>query len=183
MIRAIMTTAVLGCSAMLTGCAADKMALDQGPDTYTEQATTEPQLFTLQLDSAMTAETAISLMLAASHDQLTAACDSRPGVSVRIFNPLAPGDYLDVPCSVILNGTGETSTALTSEPIDGPLGQAEQELGLVSFVMCGLFLGGANLFMNYALCPRATTERDRKNCNHLSNGSSFALGLMCALPF
>lgn len=182
MFRAIMTTAVLGCAAMLTGCATDATTPDQGPATYAEQATTEPQLFTLQLDSAMTAETAIPLMLAASHDQLTVACDSMPGVSVRIFNPLAPGDYLDVPCSVILSGTGETSTTLTSEPIDGPIGQAEQKLGLITFVMCGLFLGGAHLFMNYALCPRATTERDRKNCNHLSNGSSFALGIMCALP-
>jgi hypothetical protein len=182
MLRPIRITAVLACSAMLLSCAADTTPPDQGPATSPEQSPTESQFFRLQLDSAMTAETAIPLILVAGHDRLAAACDSTPDAAVRIINPLVSGDYLDVPCSVILNGTGETSVTMTSEPFGGSIGQAEQKLGLITFVMCGLFLGGTNLFMNYALCPRATTERDRKNCNHLSNGSSFALGLMCALP-
>lgn len=182
MLRSIRFTAVLACSAILTGCAADTTPPNQAPSTDAEQSTTEPQLFMLHLDGTMTAKTAIPLILAASHDQLAAACDSVPGASVRILNPLASGDYLDLPCSVILNGTGETNITLTSEPFEGPIGHAEQKLGPITFLMCGIFLGSSSLFLAKVLCPRARTAQNRAHCDDLNLGGTIALGLLCSIP-
>lgn len=185
MLRTITITAELACTAMLTGCAADTTTFDQGPAPAAEQPITEPQAFTLRLDSATTAETVIPAIMAVGHDQIAMACEANPGASIRIFNPLAPGDYADVPCTAILGdneSTGGTGAALTSD-IDGPIGQDRQKIGPISFLMCGLFAAGSTLALNYGVCPHARTPKDRKNCGHVSNFGGAAITILCAIPF
>lgn len=86
----------LGFAAALASCAADTTAPDQLPAQTAEAPATEPSAFTLWLDRATTAETAIPAIVAAAHQQLAAACERTPGAAVRILNPLASGSYQDV---------------------------------------------------------------------------------------
>jgi hypothetical protein len=90
---------------------------------------------------------------------------------------------VDIPCSTLLKDAVEMSTALTSEPKDEPIGQAQQKLGPATFLICGLLLGGSTLVTTYLLCPRATTERDRAKCNNLTTGGWIVLGVLCSFPF
>jgi hypothetical protein len=141
------TISLLGSAVLLAavvGCAADVAPLDtgdHGPAPGAEQASSAPQSFAVQLRDATTAETVIPALVAAAHDQLAAACESTPGASVRVVNPLASGDFADVSCAAILGGTelaGESQQALTSGPSDGPLGEAQQSITPVAPIICGL---------------------------------------------
>ena len=187
MLRTIPITGMLAWGAMLTGCVADTRSQDKEPaSNQAGQADTSPEVFTLRLDSSMTAETITPVLLASAQDKLLAACEATPDKAVRVFNPLASGVYVDVPCSVLLAGdeaTGETSGALTSRESDGPIGQAQQKIGPISFLMCGLFLGGSTLFLDKVMCPRAQTEEARKNCSNVGLGGGIALGILCSIPF
>jgi hypothetical protein len=78
--------------------------------------------------------------------------------------------------------TGQAATSSTSN-LDGPIGEAQQKLGPISFLMCGLFAGGTALYTRYALCPHATTEEDRSNCNDVGLWGGVGIGILCSLPF
>jgi hypothetical protein len=186
MLRIVPISVMLTCGAMLIGCAADTTSPDHEPaDNPADQADAPPQVFTLRVDSGTTAETITPVLLAGAHDELIAACEAAPGKAVRVFNPLASGAYVDVSCSALLAGgeeTAETSRALTSRENDEPIGQAQQKIGPITFLMCGLFLGGSTLFLDKALCPRAPTESARKNCSNVGLGGEIALGILCSIP-
>jgi hypothetical protein len=187
MLGIIPITAMLGCGAVLTACAADTMTPGQEPaDNRAGQADTSPQVFTLRVDSSTTAETITPVLLASAHDKLLAACAATPDKAVRVFNPLASGAYEDVPCSALLadsKETEETSGVLTSRESDGPIRQAQQKIGPISFLMCGLFLGASTLLLDKVMCPRAQTEEARKNCSNVGLGGGIALGILCSIPF
>jgi hypothetical protein len=133
------TISLLGSAVLLAavvGCAADVAPLDtgdHGPAPGAEQASSAPQSFSVQLRGATTAETVIPA--------LVAACESTPGASVRVVNPLASGEFADVSCAAILGGAelaGESQQALTSGPSDGPIGEAQQSITPVAPIICGL---------------------------------------------
>ena len=132
---------------------------------------------------APTAEDVIPAILAVGHAQLVIACEQTPEASVRILNPLASGDYADVACSSILEGTRQTSDALTSDEKDGPIGTTQQKFGPISLLACGIGTIGTALFTRYALCPGAPTERDRTSCNDVGLWGGTALTVVCTLPF
>ena len=187
MLRIMPIAAMLACGAVLTGCAADTMTADHEPaDNRAGQADTPQQVFILRMDSGTTAESITPALLASAHDKLLAVCEATPDKAVRIFNPLASGAYADVPCSALLAGdeaTGETSGAFTGRESDGPIGQTQQKIGPISFLMCGPFLGGSTLFLDKVMCPRAQTEQDRRNCSNVGLGGGIALGILCSIPF
>src|SRR4051794_34021458 len=71
--------------------------------------------FVVLVDSAVTKESVIPAILAASRAELIAACEGNSGASIRIYNPMASGDYVDVPCSTVLGGeevSGQAAGAL-----------------------------------------------------------------------
>jgi hypothetical protein len=168
------------------GCGGADESGEPGTPYNGDEAGNAPQSFTVRLDRGTTAENVIPQIVAAARGQLAPMCEEHPGASVRIFAPLASNAYTDVPCSSALaddGANGEASAALVISESDGSIGQAQQKLGPISFLMCGLFAGGSTLFTTYVLCPRARTERDRANCGHVSAGGGFALGILCAIPF
>jgi hypothetical protein len=174
MCRTATSVRLLVCGGMLTGCTVEATP-DQGPSEKGSML----QTFDVRLPTGTTEETVIPAIVAAGHDEIAAACDGTFSTSIRVFNPLAPGAYTDVPCSTMLDGTGEASSALTSDPSDSRLGQAQQQLSPFS-LGCAAFVGGSALFSQFVLCPRARTERDRKHCDSWTGGGFFGLGLMCA---
>jgi hypothetical protein len=161
---------------VFTGCAADTATLDTtARDPPAEHADT-PQPFYVWLRGAMTAESAVSAIVAAGHDQLAGACESAPDSSVRVLSPLASGDYADVVCSSILDGNaGQTSEALSSAE---RIGQAQQK-GIFTTVAC--FAAGATVFVGtrYGICPHEKTEQIRTNCNDVGGWGSIGLGFVC----
>ena len=189
MLRTIPITGMLVCGAMLTGCVgvADTLSQDKEPaSNEAGQADTSPQVFTLRVDGSTTEKNITPALLASAHDKLLAACEATPNKAVRVFNPLASGVYADVPCSALLAGDeaiGETSGVLINRESDGPIGQAQQKIGPISFLMCGLFLGGSTLFLDKVMCPRARTEEDRRSCSNVGLGGGIALGVLCSIPF
>ena len=187
MLRTITFTAALGCVAMLTGCAAAGAAPDEEPGAAPAAQTATPlHVFMLRADSDLTADNVTPALVASAGDDLRVACEATPDKAVRIFNPYAPGTHEDVPCSALLAGgdvTGETSSALTREERDGPTGQARQEVGPISFLFCGLFVGGSTAFLDKVLCPRATTEHARRSCGNVELAGGIALGILCSIPF
>lgn len=141
--------------------------------------------FELTLPDNTTEETVIPAIVEAGRDQLATACEAYPGASVRIFNPLALGSYEDIACSAILDGgesVGQTSESLMSG--GEHIGQAQQEIGPITLVGCGLMAIGAPLFANRAICPRGTTAGDRANCDSATTFGGAGLGILClVLPF
>lgn len=186
MIRAITVAGALACGAMLTGCAANDTTplntSDQGP-APAEPTEVAPLAFEVWLRDDTTLETVIPQILAAGQDQLAAACHEYPGTSIRVFNPLASGDYVDVPCTSAPIGNelnGEASAALTRDPRDERIGLSQQKLSPVGFV-CSALMFGSGLIGTYALCPRATNPQDERNCGHVSNFGFGGLGFLCFL--
>jgi hypothetical protein len=117
----------------------------------------------------------------AGHDQLAAACEANPGASIRVFNPLASGDYADVACSAILDvdeSVGKSSSPLKSGPGGEHIGHAQQTWSPFG-LGCTLAVGAAALFTTYALCPRATNPQDSKYCGYVTSGGFTGLGVMC----
>jgi hypothetical protein len=119
---------------------APRAAGDHGPAPGAPQANAAPPLFEVQLRGDTTAGTVMPAMVAAAHARLVTACESTPGASVRVFNPLASGEYADVACAAILDGgepTGESRQPLTSKASDGPIGESQQALSPLS-LLCAL---------------------------------------------
>ncbi|MGK3959144.1 hypothetical protein WMF38_39630 [Sorangium sp. So ce118] len=160
----------------MTACEAAEERGKAGADgTEAEEAERAPPSFVFSLDRAITAEDAIPQILNAGRPQLVAACAEYPGALTRVFNPLALGAYEDVTCSAVLDGEG---TGKANGESDGPIGEAQQELSPFS-IGCGVFVGAAALVVQFGLCPRARTERDRKRCDYWTGGGFVGLGVMC----
>lgn len=108
---------------------------------------------------------------------LCSACGAEwPATSVRIFNPLALGDFADVSCPAILGAgvtTAEARAALTSEPI----GRAQQEWSILG-LGCSLFVLGVSSFL-HAGCDTPSAENS-KRCHDVTNWGFGALGAVCA---
>ena len=157
MLKTTPIAAVLACGAMLTGCAADTLTEDQPPaDNRPVQDDALPDVFTVRVDRSMTAETIAAALLASAHDQVASACEAAPDKAVRVFNPLASGAYADFPCSTLLatdEPAGSASKALARRESDGPIARAQQEVGPISFLMCGLFLGERRCFSTRFCAP------------------------------
>lgn len=187
MLRTITITAMIARAVMLTGCAADTTAPDQeSADARAAQAETQLRTFTLRVDSSTTAENFTPAVVASVRDKLVGACDATPDKAVRIFNPYESRAYEDVACSALLAGddvTAKTSGALICSESDGPLGQVRQKVGPISFLFCGLFVGGGTAFLDKVLCPRAPTEDARRNCGNVELTGGIALGILCSIPF
>ncbi|XXT25070.1 hypothetical protein WME94_26405 [Sorangium sp. So ce429] len=136
----------------------------------------------MRVDEATTAESVIPRILEAGRPELAAACAERPDEVIRIFNPLDPGAFADVPCASVLNGGAaaqEQSAVPVSEEGDEPIGAVQQRwspLGLG----CGLFVLGSSLVASRAICPRARNQRDLKRCQNWSDTGFAGLSIMCA---
>ncbi|AUX45227.1 uncharacterized protein SOCE26_067080 [Sorangium cellulosum] len=166
---------------MLTDCTVETTPRhgETGESETEEENEGVLRTFDVQLSSDTTEETVIPRIVAAGREEIAAACASTSGAAIRVFNPLALGDYSDVPCSAILNDIGEACSAPTSDPNDNGTGEAQQRLSPFS-LGCADFVGGSALVSQFLLCPRATTERDRRRCDYWTGGGFFGLGLMCA---
>ncbi|KYG02712.1 hypothetical protein BE21_54565 [Sorangium cellulosum] len=128
----------------------------------------------------------IPQILAAGHDQIAAACEAKPAASVRIFNPLASDEHADVSCASVLGDnrtTGEARAVLVAHESDGPIGEAQQRIGPISTLACGIAGIGITLFTRYVLCPRGRTERARRNCEDTGIWGTVAIGVLCMVPF
>lgn len=184
MIRTITAAVVPGCTVVLMGCTADTATLDTNARHPPAEHADTPQTFKVWLRGDMSAESAISAIVAAGHDQLAGACESAPDASVRILSPLASGDYADVACSSILDSdAAQTSQALSSVE---HIGQAQQK-GIFTTVAC--FAAGTTVFVGtrYGICPHGQTEQVRTDCNDVggwgSIGLSFVCGFTALFPF
>lgn len=174
------TFLVMAALAVVPGCGGAEQSSDA------ERHDIAPQSFVVELDRATTAEDAIPQILRAGRPQLATVCEEQPDASVRIFNPLASEAYTDVSCASVLDGssaTGEASAALHTDEKDGPTDEARQEIGPISFLMCGLFTGGTLLTTRYAICPRARNARSRQNCDDVGLWGGIAMGVVCSIPF
>jgi hypothetical protein len=167
------------------GCAADVAPTDTGDygPALAEQAA-EGQSFAVQLSRDVTAETVIPAIVEAARGKLAAVCESTPGASVRVVNPLASGDFADVSCAAILSGAelaGESHQAFTSEPSDGPLGESQQSITPVGPILCGL----AALLWSTAAARACYNSRGPNSefCNVASFGSNVAWVFACGMMF
>jgi hypothetical protein len=165
------------------------LALAGPAGAETDEPTTNPEAskaFVAMPSPTMTAETVIPQIVEAGREQLAAACVVNPGASVRINNPLASGDHVDVPCSTILDdgeSVGRASEALATG--GEHLGQTQQK-GVITTVAC--FAAGAALFAGtrYGVCeygggPGAEGDRRRAACNDVGGWGSLGLGFFCTL--
>ena len=175
-------TIMLACSILL--CAATARAGDVAPDNPGEGST---RAFKVDLGPLASVADVIPAIVEAGRAQLSTACEATPGATVRIVNPLASGDFTDVSCADILATpaalTGQTSEALSNEPGRERIGQAQQGLGAISLVACGLFAAGSFLFLNEVLCPAAKTPSARTDCSHVANFGGAGITILCAIPF
>lgn len=173
-IASAMAALTLACSACRDGAPPDAEPL--------EPAGMAPQTFEIFLEDAPTADTVIPQIVAAAHERLATACADRSSVLVRIWNPLIPGSYTDVPCTEIL-GTGtavsEAGKALAREPT----GEARGEWSPVGLV-CSLLMFGAASAFNWPWAkegcnnPRAN---DPAACQAATGLGFGALGVLCSL--
>ena len=185
MLGTLRLAGVLALGTMLMGCAAETTPLDPrdqeaGPAKSTE---VETSTFEVRLRGDTTSDTVIPQIVAAAHDRLTVACESRPNTSVRIYNPLAKEPSVaEVPCSTFLDGIGESSAALTSE-VDGPIGTVQQKWSPVGLV-CSAVVLGATLAWNWPWgqegCNNPKAE-DQTACRAITGLGGGGLGLLCSL--
>ncbi|AUX43448.1 uncharacterized protein SOCE26_048960 [Sorangium cellulosum] len=148
-----------------------------GEEGGAEEAGLPPHHFELSLDPE---GPAIPQIVAAGRYELAAACADRPGAAVRIFDPLEPGAFADVPCASMLGGdpTQEQSAVPVSEGAE-PIGEAQQRLSPLS-LGCAAFVLGSTLIATRGICPRARDPRAEKHCNLWSDAGFGTLTLMCA---
>lgn len=152
-----------------------------GEEGGAEEAGLPPRRFELNL---VPEEPAIPQMVATGRPELAAACADSPGAAIRIFDPLDPGAYADVPCvSMLDDAEAQDESAMPVSDGDDPTGDAHQRIGPISFLMCGLYAGGSLLTLRYAVCPRARTARARQQCDDTGLWGGVAMGLLCAVPF
>lgn len=179
-------TAGIAALVAVAGCGGSEESNAGGVPHGEEQAATAPQDFTVELDRSTTAESVIPQIVTAGHDQLVAACEAKSAASVRILNPLASEEYADVSCASVLGDdrvTGEARAALVTDEIDGPIGEAQQRIGPISLMACGIAGIGTSLFTRYALCPRGRTERARRSCEDAGLWGTVGIGVICMIPF
>ena len=99
------------------------------------------------------------------------------------FNPLASGDYTDVPCSAILDGdesVGQASDVLTSD--SERIGTTQQQLSPFSLVCSALMLG-ASLAWNWPYGHEGCNAPGAENpsaCRAVTSFGVGTLGLLCA---
>lgn len=178
MLRPITIAVVLACMVVLTGCAPDTETLYTAAQGPPAEHAAPPQTFEVQLCGDMTAESTITAIVAAGHDQLADACESAPDASVRVLSPLASGVFANVSCSSILYGdVGQTSEAPSSAE---HIGQVQQK-GIFTTVACSA--AGTMVFLGtrYGICPHGRTEQVRTDCNDVGGWGSIGLGFVCGL--
>lgn len=183
--RKIATTGVILALAAV-GCEGADESGESGTPYSVDKPDNAPRSFAVRLDRATTVENVIPQILAAGQDQLVAACEAKPTASVRILNPLVSEEYSDVSCASMLgddSATGEARAALVTDEIDGQSGEAQQRVGPLSLMVCGIAGIGTSLFTRYALCPQGRTERDRRNCEDAGLWGTIGIGVLCMIPF
>ncbi|WP_437587339.1 hypothetical protein [Sorangium sp. So ce1000] len=149
-----------------------------GEEGGAEEAGVPARHFELSLDPE---EPAIPQIVTAGRPELAAACADRPEGLIRIFNPLDPGVFADVPCASVLSGDAaaqEQSAVPASEGAE-PIGEAQQRWSPLT-IGCAAFVLGSTLIATRAICPRATNPRAEKHCNRWSDVGFGTLTLMCA---
>ncbi|XXX76934.1 hypothetical protein WMF30_55735 [Sorangium sp. So ce134] len=149
-----------------------------GEEGGAEEAGLPPRHFELSLDPEVPA---IPQILDAGRPELAAACADRPGAAIRIFDPLDPGAFADVPCAAMVSydAAAQEGSAVPVSEGDEPIGAAQQRwspLGLG----CSIFVFAAATVAGSAICPRAADPRDAKRCGHYTNVSFGVLGAACA---
>ncbi|XYH99709.1 hypothetical protein ACMHYB_08090 [Sorangium sp. So ce1128] len=143
-----------------------------------EDAAATPRNFIVELDPA---ENAIPQILRTGRSELAATCADRPDASIRVFDPLDPGAFADVPCASMLRdgaAAGEESAAPVSDG-DEPVEAVQQALSPLS-IGCAAFVLGSSLVAVRAICPRAPNPRDAKRCHNWSDAGFGTLTIMCA---
>lgn len=125
----------------------------------------------------------IAQILEAGHDQLAAACAADPAASVRILNPLAADEHVDIACSTLLDGgesVAQSGAALTSTG-DESLGETQQPLTPAGPLLCGL----ASLIATTAGATACSGWRGTNSqfCNVGNFASGAAWIFACALMF
>ncbi|WP_437599817.1 hypothetical protein [Sorangium sp. So ce590] len=151
-------------------------------DAGEEDAGPAPRSFVVALDRATTAESVIPQIVQAGRPELAAACADSPEALVRIFNPLDPGAFADVPCASVLHGGAvaeDTSPAPLFEEGDEPIETDQQALSPFS-LGCAVFVLGSSLIATRAICPRARNPRDMKRCQNWSDAGFGGISIMCA---
>ncbi|XYH98570.1 hypothetical protein ACMHYB_02065 [Sorangium sp. So ce1128] len=120
----------------------------------------------------------IPQLLEAGRHELAAACADRPEAWIRVFNPLDPGAYGDVPCASMLCGEAEASTEPAPDADIEPIGAAQQPWSPIG-LGCGIFMLGATRVATSVLCPRARDPRDAQRCADDSGAALGTLGVFC----
>ncbi len=134
------------------------------------------ETFAFHLDGEVKTEDVVLQIAIHGREQLAAACAAHPAASVRIYNPLSPGEFADLSCASILGDDIpliETGDALKSEPI----GEAQQRWSILG-LGCSLFILGVSWLLN-AGCDTPRSE-DPKSCHDVTNWGFGALGVACA---
>ncbi|AUX43287.1 uncharacterized protein SOCE26_047310 [Sorangium cellulosum] len=178
--RIVMAVAAL-VGAPACGAADEPSEAGTGPSGM-EDPGPAPRSFYAGLQSAMKAESAIPEILEAGRLDLAAACADTPDVSIRIFNPLDPCAYTDVSCASVLRGDAADEVAIpapVSEESDEPIGTAQQRWSPIG-LGCSIFILGAGMVANSAICPRARTQEDATRCANYSSVGFGTLGVLCS---
>lgn len=165
----VMTLAVLGPACV----GADEPAAESFIEPSASNA------FVVRLTANASKEDVIQQIVETGQDQLAAACEVKPGTSIRVFNPLASGSYEDVSCESILGSqepTGQTGEALTSGGEN--IGQVQQKLTPIG-LGCSVVMFGLGIFMNHAICQYPGAENPRA-CAALAEFGMGGLGVICA---
>ncbi len=177
------TTLSLACLGLVVsgvlGCATDVAPLD----TDTHGPVPATQSFEVQVPRDITPGNVVAALVKAGRAELAAACEATPDASIRIMNPLASGTFEVLPCASVLDSdeaTAASSTALTSNESDGPVGTVQQRWSLFGMA-CSVLTIGSGLVASRLLCPRATNPQDARNCGNFSDAGFSTLGFLCFL--
>jgi len=140
---------------------------------------TAPHSFTVTFEPGTTAKNVIPQMVATGREHLALACRDQADAVIRIMNPLASGDYVDVACSWVLGdeATGEATAARVSGETDGPIGVAKQPWSPFG-LGCTIATGLAYLFASRVLCDHPRAEQPRA-CRNVTDAGFFGLGVAC----
>ncbi len=179
---ALVMAALVGAPAC--GVAEEPVEADRGTAGDVEEpddSEAPARIVRVALDQEPTVENVIPQILAGGRAELGAACADRPEESIRIVNPIEPGAFEDVPCSSLLCDVPADEEAI-SVPVPA---NGDEQIGMVQQpwspfgLACSVITTGSALVANYALCPRATNPRDRRNCDRLTTGGFTGLGFLC----
>ncbi|AUX35697.1 MULTISPECIES: hypothetical protein [Sorangium] len=136
--------------------------------------------FEVSLDEGTTTESVIPQILEAGRPELAAACADRPEALIRIYNPLDPGAFTDMPCAASLGGAeAAEGSVVPASAGDEPIEATQQRWSPFS-LGCAAFILGSTLIATREICPRATNPRAARHCNRWSDVGFGTLTLMCA---